>query len=163
MYIKKILAVFEYTLVLLKKYNEIKQADEKNIYRIIELKKTSSNQLKLIIQIVGKSSIIECYPHEIVAVDRLLEGFSKKDVRTITYLACNKIDTSKYKIITQNFCSKINKIIFKLKENENSDLIFKTAGEIVLDKNIINNLSREDIYSITYIAGYESAQNIEHF
>jgi len=154
----KILPIFEYTTQLLKKYKQLHQLQDRNIYRLIEIKQLAS-QYKLIIQIVGKSSIIESSPQEIVATDRLLEGFSKTDVRTITYLACNPIKKQKYKIIMQEFCDKFNRMTFKLKETTSETLLIKTANQIVMDKNIINNLSREDINSISYIAGYECSQN----
>ena len=155
----KISSIFGYTSWLLKKYNELQQIQEKNIYRIIEIKQSAKEQYKLIVQVIGKSSIIECLPNEIVADDRLLEGFSQKDVRTITYLACEKIKKPKYKIVSQDFCEKFNGMVFKLKEPENEVLLTKTANQIVIDKYLINNLSKEDINSISYIAGYEYSQN----
>lgn len=154
----KISSIFEYTAWVLKKYQNIQQIHENNIYRIIEIKQLSSGQYKLIVQVIGKSSIIECSPQEIVAVDRLLEGFSKQDIRTITYLACNPIKKPKYKIIMQEFCEKFNRMIFKLKDAKSENMLIKSANQIVMDKNIINNLSTEDVSSISYIAGYECSQ-----
>lgn len=157
MQFKKITSIFELTILLLKRYNELKQNRENNIYRIIEIKRTSSLQFKLIIQIIGKSSIFECAPHEIVGVDNLLEGFSKKDVRTITYLACSKAKKPSYKIIKQEFCEQSNRIIFKIKkETTNDALITKTANQLVFNEDLIQNLCIEDVMSISYIAGYES-------
>lgn len=155
----KILSIIEYTSLLLKKYNELQQTRENNIYRIIEIRQLISNQYMLVIQVIGKSSVIECTPQEIVATDWLLEGFSKKDIRTITYFACEQIKKPKYKIIKQEFCEKFNRMIFKLKETGSDTLVIKTASQIVTDKNIIKNLSIEDAKSISYIAGYECSQS----
>lgn len=154
----KLSSIIEYSAWLLKKYNSLQQAQENNIYRIIDIKQLRNDQYKVIIQIIGKSSIIECSPQEIVTNDGLLEGFSKKDIRTITYFACNPIQKPKYKIIMQEFCEKLNRVIFKLKDNKSETLVIKTANQIVMDKNIINSLSREDVNSISYIAGYECSQ-----
>lgn len=155
----KISSVIAYTSLLLKKYNELQQSRENNIYRIVEIKQLGSNQNKIIVQVINKSSIIECSPREIVAIDWFLEGFSKKDIRTITYLACKQINNPKYKIISQDFCDQFNRIIFKLREAENNASMRKTAAEIIMDKHLLNNLSKEDINSISYIAGYECSQN----
>ena len=54
-------------------------------------------------------------------------------------------------------------LIFKLKETKGKSLLIKTADQIVRDKNIINNLSIEDVNSISYIAGYECFQNNTYF
>lgn len=159
MQFKTISSVVGYTTLLLKKYNELTKIQNSNIYRIIEIKHLPAGKYKLITQIIGKSVVIECTPEEILANDRLLEGFSKKDIRTITYLACDQMKQPKYKIIVQEFCEKFNKIMFKIKETESGDLLVKTASQIVMDKNIINSLSQDDVNSISYTAGYESSQN----
>jgi len=159
----KISSIVEYTALLLKKYNELQQTQENNIYRIVEIKQSLSGRYRIIIQVIGKSSIIECSPEEIVAVDWLLEGFSKKDIRTITYFACEQIKKPNYKIMMQEFCEKLNRMIFKLKEAESDALVIKTANQIVMDKELINKLSKEDINSISYIAGYECSQDAIYF
>lgn len=150
----KLLSVFENVALLLKKYNEQTQNQHNNIYRILEVKRCpSTGHSKLIVQVVGKSSIFEATPQEIVAVDNLLEGFSKKDVRAITYLACEQLKKPKYKIVIQEFCETYNKMKFKLKRN--NEEVVKTASQIIKDKKLINDLNKEDVSSISYIAGYE--------
>jgi hypothetical protein len=119
----KISSVFEYTSWVIKKYSELQQAQEKNIYRVIEVKQSATGQHTLIVQVIGKSAVIECSPEEIVINDRLLEGFSQKDVRAITYLACEKIKKPKYKIVMQEFCGSQNGVLFKLKNNGNSPAV----------------------------------------
>ncbi|HSW94169.1 MAG TPA: hypothetical protein VLJ15_07450, partial [Gammaproteobacteria bacterium] len=97
MSLKKFLTIFEYTAWFIRQYSE--QQAQQNIYRIVEIKQSTSGQYKLIVQIIGKSTIIECTPEEIVTNDHMLEGFSKKDIRAITYFACEEIKKPKYKII----------------------------------------------------------------
>ena len=153
--------IADYTAAIFKRYNGIlhQPTSELNSYRISEIVKLPNGQNKVVIQIVGKSSVIECLPQEIVANDRFLEGFSKKDVRMITYLACSSsVKKPKYKIIMQEFCEKLNRMIFKLKATEENVIVEKTASQIVMDKNMINTLSQDDVNSISYIAGYESSQ-----
>jgi len=157
---KKISSIFEYVGWLLKNHNHQNQQQD-DIYRITEVKQSSSGSCKIAVQLIGKSIQIECTPEEIVADDRMLEGFSKKDVRSITYLACAQIKKPKYKIIVQEFCETLNRILFKLRGQNNDETIVKTANQISLDKNLINGLSREDMQSISYIAGYEHSQHEE--
>lgn len=158
MQFRKILSVFEYTSWLFKQCSE-QQNQRNDIYRIIEVKNPSSSQCKIVVQIIGKSMLTEYTPQEIVADDRLLEGFSKKDIRAITYFACGQLKKPKYKIVVQEVCEKFNKILFKLKAQHNDEVIVKTAAQISLDKNLINGLSQEDIQNISYVAGYENSQN----
>lgn len=158
---QKFSSIFEFTICFLKKYRDQQQVQQ-NIYRIVEVKLSSSGQYKLNIQIIGKSTVVECTPEEIAADDRMLEGFSKKDIRAITYFACKQCKTPNYKIIMQEFCNSFNKILFKLKGHDSEEIILKTASQITLDKNIINGLSPEDICSISYAAGYEQSFNKEY-
>ena len=66
-----------------------------------------------------------------------------------------QIKKPKYQIIMQEFYGESNKIRFKLKETRSETVVVKTAGQIMMDKDLINNLSKDDIKSISYIAGYE--------
>lgn len=151
----KISAVFEYIHWLLKQ----QQLQSSTIYRIVNIKKLPNEQCKLIIQVIGKSMFLEYTPQKIAADDCMLEGFSKKDIRTITYFACEQIKKPKYKIIMQNFCDKLNRIVFKLQKRDGADeIITKTANQIFLDKNLINSLDHDDMHSIGYTAGYEHFQ-----
>jgi len=156
MQLKKVASLFEYAGWIFKKYNE--QRNQDDIYRLIEVKKSTAN-CKVVIQLIGKSIFSEFTPQEIVTNDRLLEGFSKKDIRTLTYLACESTKQPKYKIIMQKFCFHFNKILFQLKKCNSNEVIMRTANEISLDKNLINHLSHADIQSISYTAGYEHYLN----
>ncbi len=151
---KKMSLMVESVGWFLKRYHDQQQVQQ-NVYRLVEVKQSCLGQYKLVIQLIGKSAMIELTPHEIVANDRMLEGFSKKDIRDITYLACEQYKKPRYKIIMQEFCDKFNKILFKLKKRDSDEIILKTAGQISLDKNLIHSLSPEDICSVSYAAGYE--------
>jgi hypothetical protein len=157
MQLTKISSIFQYTGWLLKKYNE-QQNYQRDIYRIAEVKQLPSGENKIVIQVIGKSVFIECTPQEIVVDDRMLEGFSKKDIRTITYFACEQVKKPKYKIVVQEFCEKFNRIVFKLKMQNDDNIVEKTASQVLLDKNLVDGLSREDVKSVSYIAGYEHSQ-----
>lgn len=152
----KFSSVLEYTASLLKRYNDL-QKKINTIYRIVDVKKNTSGSASLQVQVIGRSTFIECSPQEILADDNLLEGFSKKDIRTITYYACQPSTKPKFKLLAQEFLE--DKLVFKLKNLDSNEVIIKSAGDILLDKNIIDSLSKEDARSISFAAGYEHSQN----
>jgi hypothetical protein len=151
--------MLEYANWIIKKYVELNKYQENNIFRVANFKKNAFGQTKLIIQIIGKSTVFECTPKEIVSDSSLLEGFSKSDVRTITYFACEQLNQPDYTISTQELDVKSNRAIFKLKKRGNKKTLSKTAAEITVDKILINNMAKEDICSISYLAGYEHGSN----
>ena len=51
---------------------------------------------------------------EIVQDDELLHRFSKKDIRTLTYLACNYQSRPKVEIDSVSFSTKLNRLIFSI-------------------------------------------------
>lgn len=148
-------SLLEYVTELVKKYNELENIQKRTIYRIADINSSLPNKVTIIVQFIGKSTFFHCTPEEIVADDKFLEGFSKKDIRTIIYFAHQETKNPKYKIISQDFCDERNKLLFKLKCLENDKVLLKTAGEISLDKNIIDNLSQEDICNVSFMAGHE--------
>jgi hypothetical protein len=131
------------------------QSTAKNIYRLVEIKQSFGDQYKLVIQVIGKSIMLESCVQEIVTNDRMLEGFSRQDIRTIVYFACLQHKQPRYKIVMQEFCIAFNKMLFKLKKIDSDEIIAKTAAQIALDKHLIRNMSQEDACSISYTAGYE--------
>lgn len=158
MRVNRIVSMMGYVSWLLSKHSEHQNLQAGNIYRIADIKILPSGLSKIIVQVVGKSAFIEFTPKEIVADDALLEGFSKKDIRTITYFACTQTKKPQYRIVMQEFCDQLNEIIFTLKkQGEDKNLVVRTAHQITQDKDLISNLSCEDIQSISYSSGYEHA------
>ena len=157
MRINKIYSLFEYTAWILKKYSQLPKNQLSDIYRICEVVHTTFQEPKIIAQVVGKSACFECTPQEVVESDWLLEGFSKKEVRMITYLAYQHMHKPKYQIFIQRFSENRKKMIFTLKKLGTDIFISKTAAEISLDKTLINELQQEDVLSIGYVAGYEQS------
>ena len=154
MQIKKTSTIFQYIGWLLKTYHD-QQTLNADIYRIAEVKHGESSEIKFVIQVIGKSIFIEHTPQEIVLDDAFMDGFSKRDIRTITFYAYQALTKPKYKIVLQNLSAKLNRVLFKLKLNGTETAIEKTAGEITMDKDLINGLSQEDVSSVSFVAGCE--------
>jgi hypothetical protein len=146
----------EYLGWILKKYHELHQYKQnQEAYRIVEISKDKAGSHTLRVQLSGKSTFFTCTPQEVVTNDELLEGFSKTDIRTITYLATQQLKKPKYKIMIQEFYENLNKMIFKLSRHGVGEPIEKTADQISLDSDLINKLSPEDAHLVGYTTAAE--------
>ncbi len=146
---------------IIKQYHELQQeAQQNNHYRIID-QEQKNGEIKLCIQLVGKSIIFKATPREIINDDQLLEGFSKKEIKHITYLACQDIKQPKYKIVLQEFCSKLNRLVFRLKQKGSNQTVKATAAEISQDKTILNGLSQAEAHKVGYATAMEQQQAVD--
>lgn len=160
----KISALIEYISYLVKKYGEIQQAQMKDTFRVASLK-NSTNGTKIIFQVIGKSTFMECTPYEILSNDAFIERFSKKDIQKIIYAQTQdearknaQNSAPDFKLIQQEFNMHVGKTRFVLKD-KNGKTTLKTASEIATDKSIVKSLTQQDALNIGYIAGYEHSQN----
>jgi hypothetical protein len=160
----KITAIIDYISYLVKKYGEIQQVQMKNTFRVASIKRTPAGT-KIIFQVIGKSTFMECMPAEILSNDAFIERFSHKDVQKITYahaqeesLKQNQGPSPDLKLIQQEFNMQAGRTQFVLRDKD-GNTSSKTAEEIVKDKKIVKNLTQQDAMNIGYIAGYEHSQN----
>jgi len=149
--------LIEYFNWILRKYQEIQQPYTPDSFRIVDITHNKNGKCILKVQVIGKASIFECTPQEVASNDQLLEGFSKKDIRTITYFATQEIKKPKYKILIQEFRESLNKMIFKLSAPSSAEPIEKTAEQISLDKDLISKLNAEDAHLVGYTTAAEQA------
>lgn len=154
---KKLPWLLQQTNGLLKKYKAQDKTYPHDRYRIVDILKSGSHAPQICFQVIGKSAVTQIQPKELIEDYRLLEGFSKHDIRTIIYLAYEQIKKPLFYIVAQEFNLNINRMLFKLKKRYSSESFSKTADQITLDKGLINQLSPEDIQCISYVAGYEHA------
>lgn len=156
--LKRVSSIIEYIGWLLAKQRELQQH---SILKIIDIKKNKLGENILNIQVTNKSTIFQCLPIEIISNDQLLEAFSKKDIRTITYLATQHTAKPKQVVVSHRFIDNFKKIICKIK-NKN-ELVEKSLSEIVANKEI-NDFGSEDAYRIGYLAAtVQSIQENDHF
>jgi len=149
---KKAFNLIEFISLLWKQIQELKQQTEPpTLFRIEEIKIDKKNEYKIITQVIGKAVILETTPKEVINNDAFLEGFSKQDVKVITGLLSSK--KPKNRILTQEFCEKSNSIIFKIAKQGSDTYIEKTAEQISLDKDLLNDLNSIDAHKIGYVAG----------
>lgn len=160
----KISHMINYISDLVKKYGEIQQIQMQNTFRIASIKSTTT-ETKVIFQVIGKATFMECTPAEILSNDAFIERFSKKDVQKITYahakdenLKASRQTSPDLQLVRQEFNMSDGKTSFILKDKDGNTSL-KTAKEIVLDKIIIKKLDQQEALNIGYVAGYEHSQN----
>ncbi|OGT54285.1 MAG: hypothetical protein A3F17_06990 [Gammaproteobacteria bacterium RIFCSPHIGHO2_12_FULL_41_15] len=146
---------------IVRQYQEIQQANIPHNHFHIVNPLIKNNESQLTIQIVGKNITFKATAAEIFEHDQLLEGFSKQEVKLITYMACKTKEQPKYNIVLQEFSAKLNRLIFKLQKCDSTDVLFKTAEDISKDPSLINGLSQRDAHKIGYAAAMEQLQQVD--
>lgn len=148
-------SVSEYIGWLFKQYKQAQEELKSDAYRIVDQTIDKKGQHQLIIQIVGKSVTFKSTPQKILADDNIVEHFSRKDIRTITYLACQDLEKPKHRIILQEFCQKLNRLVFGVKNPKKDEVLRKMPSEISKDKELLKSLSQEDAHLVGYATATE--------
>jgi len=168
----KFSSISEYLVWIFKKYLEIERVMEyEDIYRIVAIKDATdtkdtinAKEVKFLIQIIGTDKIVEWFPEEIVLNNQILAGFSKNDIRTITYYACNKLNnpnlnfTPNLSIKSYEFSEKIKRIFFHIINRKTGETFKKTASDFMKDQEIVTQFSPQDMLRVGYTAGIEQAE-----
>ena len=94
-------------------------------------------------------------PEDILSNNALVDGFTPRDIRALTYLGYLSINGPKYKVLGKKIF-KDNNLLFELQEKVSNHHIYKNADQINSDRNIINNLSPVDAKTIGYVLGSSS-------
>lgn len=149
----------QYLAWLFQKYQELKQEMPlTDTYRIIDkLDSPADAPLKFKIQIIGTDKTVNWSPEYIVKNDQLLQGFSKLDIRTITYYACEEINKPKLTILSHSFSDKLKKIIFRVKDRKANQIIEKSASHFLQNNDFVNQLSQQDALRVGYVGATEAA------
>lgn len=155
---KKLSSLSEYVAWLFKQYKELLDSQlPRAVYRLVDIEE-KNGRYKLRIQLVGKASVFTTTPEEILADDSLVEQFSSKDIRTITYYATKSLHTPTSKIVGQRLNQTSEQMLFGIEDLKQKTIIEKTATEIASDKKLLRSLSPEE----AHIVGYARAQDVHH-
>ncbi len=146
------------TAIVKKLIKYIKNEQEKNIYKphykLIDILE-ENEQYIIVIKLINKNITFNAKPEEILANDNLVDQFSPRDVRTLTYLGYLGINGPKYKILARKL-SQNEKINFILKKKGEKKIIVKTAEEITRETGIILNMNSEDAKTVGYTIASEA-------
>ena len=133
----------------------IKNSAPRHPYKVVSIEKDDCDNYHVLIQITNKSQTFRMYPEEILENDGLVDFFSQKDIRTLTYLGYIGINTPKYKIIAKRLSECDNKLVFALLEKGKTKPVIKSANEISTNEALLSGLHQIDAHMIGYAVATE--------
>ncbi len=129
------------------------------VYTIDEIAQDEEGQYVVSIRILNKRSVFQIQPEELLANDTLVDQFSPRDIRTLTYLGYLDVNAPKYKILAKRLSTEHDKIVFALKKKGEKEMIIKTAEQILGEQEILSSLKPEDANVVGYTVATESIHN----
>lgn len=153
--------ISDYINWIIKNYEEARDYISQASHRIVGYEKNEVGRHEVLIQLIGKNVTFKIFPEDILADDSMTELFSKKDIRNLTYLACENLKEPKQLIVGQKFKRKANKFFFKLKHGKTGEEIEKSAEEISVDEDLINSMHPRDAHVIGFVTANEQIKK-EH-
>lgn len=136
----------------------IKSTTPIHAYRVISIEKNKSDDYLATIQIVNKNQMFQIKPEEILANNKLVDSFSQKDVRALTYLGYLGINNPRYTILAKRLSENDNKLFFAIKERGSKKPIIKTADQISADEQLLKGLHQKDAHMIGYATAAEQVK-----
>lgn len=127
-------------------------------YRLLEIKQDEEENYIVHIQLSLKNITFYAKPEEILSDDSLVDQFSPKDIRTLTYLGYLGINAPKYTILAKRLMGN-EKITFALKKRGEKEPLIKTADQILKEQEIISSMSPNDAKVIGYTVATEIFQD----
>jgi hypothetical protein len=138
--------------------SELTKKSKYEILNIYECQKT--NFIKAEIKLSGRH-IIEKNISEIVTDLALLEGFDKKTIRTLTYMATVERLKPDYSIVVQQLGVEVDDYILEIRSKNGTEISKKTPFEMSKDKILLSKFSPIDANRIGYLAGIK--ETVEEF
>lgn len=110
------------------------------------------------IRLAGRH-VVEKNISDIVTDLAFLEGFSKKDIRTLTYLATTETMKPDYSIVVQHLGNEVDDYMLELRSKNGKKVANKTPIEMSKDKKLLAKFSPIDAHRIGYMAGIKETVN----
>lgn len=129
---------------------EAKAKPEYEIMDIYECPKTGFTKAE--IKLSGRH-IIEKNISDIITDNNLIEGFDKKTIRTLTYMATVERMKPDYSIVVQQLGCEVDDYILEIKSRNGKTVANKTPSEMSKDKPLLSKFSPIDANRIGYLAG----------
>ena len=125
-------------------------------YRVVEVTEKDKGEYIATIQVLNKHVVFHTKPEDILKDDKLVDQFSPRDIRTLTYLGYLGINSPKYTVLAKRLSENADKTLFALKEKGKKKIVTKSAQEIFSDNEMIKNLSATDAHEIGYTVATET-------
>lgn len=127
------------------------------IYRIVEILEKEQGEYSVKVQIINKNAVFHMKPEDILKDDNLVDQFSPREIRALTYLGYLGINSPKYTILAKRLSENSDGTIFALKKRGGKKVVSKSAHEIFQDKEVLSSLSATDAHDVGYTVAHESA------
>jgi len=121
-------------------------------FRLIEFEKNDEHGYLAHISIINTKLTFFITVMEILADNDIVDQFSPRDVRTLTYLGTLDLNQPEYSIMAQRVIES-NKIVFAIKNNTENKIVIKTANQIINEQSVISRMSPTDAVKIGYALG----------
>lgn len=131
-------------------FSDLAKKSEYEILDIYECQKTGFTRAE--IKLSGRH-IIEKNISDIVTDFSLLEGFDKKTIRTLTYMATVERLKPDYSIVVQQLGGEVDDYILEIKSRNGKKTDKKSPSEMSKDKSLLSKFSPVDAHRIGYLAG----------
>ena len=125
------------------------------VYRVARIEKTDTGEYSIVIQMIGKAMGYRIKPEKLLADDAMVDLFSPRDIRSLTYLGHLGINAPKYKILAQQLSEEKDQTIFALHKKGDKNHSVVTAQEISSNEEILKNLSQKEAHMIGFAAATE--------
>jgi len=140
--------------------NLMQSAKNKNesytpIYRVASIDQDKSGEYSVVIQMIGKAVAYTIKPEELLADDKMVDLFSPRDIRNLTYLGYLGMNAPKYKILAQQLSENCDHTIFALHKKGDKKHSVVTAKEISSNEEILKSLSQKEAHMIGFAAATE--------
>jgi hypothetical protein len=124
------------------------------VYRLVDIITSQNDEHELIVQVIHKNITFKIKPETLLADDAVVDLFSPRDVRTLTYLGYLDLNSPQYKILAKRF-SHSSRVAFALRRKSDKQVIVKTTLEM-MQEGILKNLDPNDAELVGYTAATES-------
>ena len=124
-------------------------------YRVVEIRENELNEYTVVVQVINKSFYFYSKPEELLADDKIVDQFSPRDIRALTYLGYLGVHGPKYTILAKKLAEGSDRFVFALKRRGEKNIITKTAEQILNEKEIIKYMDPEDAKTIGYTVAAE--------
>ncbi len=123
--------------------------------RIIAIEQDKVGDYIATVQFIGKSTAIKIKPEELLSDDKMVDQFSSRDIRALTYLGYLGINAPKYKVLARKLSEDSDQMLFAIHKKGDSKYTIKTAQEISSNPEILESLPQKDAHDIGFVTATE--------
>ncbi len=130
----------------------VTETTTKSQYEIVNLYECEKTGFMKAVIKLSERHFVEKNISDIVIDNALLEGFDKKTIRTLTYMATVERLRPDYSIVVQQLTGEVDDYMLEIK-SKNGAAFRKSPSELSKDKNLLSKLTPLEANRVGYMAG----------